>query len=326
MYFSQTVSQIQSIVKCASTNNVTVSARSGGHSYAAYALSGDIVVDMSNMQSVTLNPDNTAVVQTGTHLGSLALSIFEQGNRALPHGSCPYVCLFVVSNYCLMTYHHHFFFKVGTGGHTLYGGFGYFGRIGGLLLDTVVSADVVLANGTLVTLNETYHSDLFTAIRGGGPSFGLVVSWTYQTLPAPPTTVKYGLTFPGALTVSQAATVYSLWQSFIENKPDELAAAAVFGSAPQGSVTLQFDGNYYGTQEEAVALLTPFVNSIPSNLNPSFTSEPLGWIEGLEAFAGGNGNLNTTLAPDGVSPFILSSSTIYSLSNTLCSTILSMPR
>ena len=51
--------------------------------------------------------------------------------------------------------------QVGTGGHTLYGGFGYFGRIGGLLLDTVVEAEVVLADGSLVVASNTSYPDLF---------------------------------------------------------------------------------------------------------------------------------------------------------------------
>lgn len=53
---------------------------------------------MSMMKSITLNPDYTAVVQTGNHLGNLALTIFNEGGRALPHGSCPYVsfCFFLL--------------------------------------------------------------------------------------------------------------------------------------------------------------------------------------------------------------------------------------
>lgn len=122
--------------------------------------------------------------------------------------------------------------------------------------------------------------------------------------------------------MKDATCVYNSWQKFIENKPDEFAAAAVFGSSASGTVTLEFDGNYYGTQQEAITLLQPFVNSIPSNLGAKLVTQPLGWLEGLEAFAGGNGNLNTSLAPDAVSlslfffgkltPTINSTSTIRS--------------
>ena len=83
--------QVQAIVACAAKAGLSVSAKSGGHSYSAYGLSGDVVVDMEKFKGITLNEDGTAVVQTGNRLGELAQAIFDMGGRALPHGSCPYV-------------------------------------------------------------------------------------------------------------------------------------------------------------------------------------------------------------------------------------------
>jgi FAD/FMN-containing dehydrogenase len=54
---------------------------------------------------------------------------------------------------------------VGTGGHTSFGGFGPYSRQAGLLLDRVVAADVVLANGTAVTAAQSKYSDLFWVRR-----------------------------------------------------------------------------------------------------------------------------------------------------------------
>lgn len=71
---------------------MSISARSGGHSYAAYGLSGDIVIDMVKFKNITVNQkDFTARVETGNRLGEVATQIFAEGGRALPHGSCPYV-------------------------------------------------------------------------------------------------------------------------------------------------------------------------------------------------------------------------------------------
>lgn len=90
--YSTTVAQIQDTIKCAHDSGVSISARSGGHSYAAYGLSGDIVIDMVNFKNITVNPKNfLARVETGNRLGNVATEIFAQGERALPHGSCPYV-------------------------------------------------------------------------------------------------------------------------------------------------------------------------------------------------------------------------------------------
>ncbi|KAF8514055.1 hypothetical protein JB92DRAFT_172397 [Gautieria morchelliformis] len=255
--------QIQSIVACAANASLSVSAKSGGHSYAAYGLAGDVVVDLGNLKGLTLNPDGTAVVQTGNRLGDVATGIFNQGQRALAHGSCPYV---------------------GSGGHTLYGGFGYFSRIGGLLLDQVVSAKVVLANGTLVTASNTSNTDLFWAIRGGGPSFGIVTSWTYQTVPAPPTTVNYQIQL-GTLSVDQLVSAYLAWQSFASTAPKELAMAAVLG-ASGGTVSMTFSGNYYGSASQFQAVIAPLMGSLPSGA--SLSANALGWIEGLVALSGSN--------------------------------------
>lgn len=132
------------IVKCASTNSFKVSARSGGHSYAAFGLGGqdnNLVVDLRNLKSVTLQSDGVTVVSgTGNRLGDLAQQIYNLNKRALPHGTCPYV---------------------GSGGHAGMGGFGLWSRTSGLLLDRIVAAQVVLANGTIVTASATSNTDLF---------------------------------------------------------------------------------------------------------------------------------------------------------------------
>jgi len=71
-----------------------VTARSGGHSYAAYGLGGqdgNLVVDLRRLNEITLNEDNTVVSGTGNRLGDLATGIYNAGRRGLPHGTCPYV-------------------------------------------------------------------------------------------------------------------------------------------------------------------------------------------------------------------------------------------
>ncbi|KAF8574439.1 FAD-binding domain-containing protein [Ramaria rubella] len=273
-----TVPQIQSIVSCAAQANFSVSAKSGGHSYAAYGLSGEIVIDMQNFKGLTLNKDETVRVETGNRLGEVATGIFAMGGRALPHGSCPYV---------------------GTGGHTLYGGFGYFSRLGGLLLDTVVSAEVVLANGTAVTASNTSHTDLFWALRGGGPSFGLVTAWTYATFAAPPTTVNYEIAF-GNLTAAAAASAYTTFEAFCTEAPDALALAAVFTPGPpgQGEVGLSFEGDFYGSEAEFWEVMGGFIGELEGQAGlkgrVNVTAQALGWIQGLEALGGDNGTLDTS--------------------------------
>jgi FAD/FMN-containing dehydrogenase len=55
----------------------------------------------------------------------------------------------------------------------------------GLIIDSLLSVDLVTATGQLVTASETENSDLFWAVRGAGANFGIIVSATYRVYDAP---------------------------------------------------------------------------------------------------------------------------------------------
>ncbi|CAG8493318.1 5215_t:CDS:2 [Acaulospora colombiana] len=238
------VQDVEKVVKCGASSGVPVVGRSGGHSYAGFGLGGvdgALVCDLSHMKNITLVGDN-AVVQTGNLLGEVATYLWENGQKALPHGTCP---------------------KVGTGGHTSYGGFGPFSRMHGLLLDRVVSAEVVLANGTTVTASQSSNPDLLWALKGAGPSFGIVTSWTYATVPAPPTAVAYDIDLPYFLTPESLASTFNKFQSFVRTAPKELAMSFSMGAYANGVILGGFfQGNYFGTKAEFEALVNPFIESV----------------------------------------------------------------
>lgn len=133
---------------CAAKNNVKVQPRGGGHGYASFALggkSGSMVIDLQSFNTVTLDSNNIAKVGGGVRLGNLATAIYNQAQRALPHGTCP---------------------GVGVGGHATHGGFGLSSRAWGLTLDTIVALDVVLANGTSVHATSTAYPDIYYVSTG----------------------------------------------------------------------------------------------------------------------------------------------------------------
>lgn len=85
--------EVSSSLKCAKLYGVKVQARGGGHSYASFGLGGkdgSLVIDMNRFNTVDVDPGTQiAKVGSGVRLGNMATSLYQQGGRALPHGTCP---------------------------------------------------------------------------------------------------------------------------------------------------------------------------------------------------------------------------------------------
>lgn len=88
-----TVAHIQAAVSCAAKVGVKVNAKSGGHSYASFGLGGEnghLVVQLDRMNQVTYDKTSQiATVQPGARLGHVATQLYQQGQRAFSHGTCP---------------------------------------------------------------------------------------------------------------------------------------------------------------------------------------------------------------------------------------------
>lgn len=135
------------------------------------------------MQSIKLNGE-IATVGGGVRLGNLAQGVWDQGKRALSHGTCP---------------------GVGIGGHFTHGGYGHTSRNWGLALDHIVAADVVLADGSLVHATSTESPDIFWAIRGAADSFGIVTNFYLKTHAAPEAVTYFSFQWGDALFKTQKA-------------------------------------------------------------------------------------------------------------------------
>src|SRR5205823_7417159 len=134
--------------------------RAGGHYYAGYSTTTGLVLDITRKNTVTVNA-NTGIVTVGG--GARLIDVYAalaQYGLALPAGSCP---------------------TVGIAGLALGGGVGVLGRKFGLTCDTLLSAQVVVADGRLLACDASSNADLFWALRGGGGgNFGVVTSFTFQ--------------------------------------------------------------------------------------------------------------------------------------------------
>ena len=102
----------------------------------------------------------------------------------------------------------------------------------GMAVDNLLSAEVVLASGEVVTASEDTDRDLFWALRGGGGNFGVVTSFEYRTHP-----LASVLGGPVLHPLAAAPQLFSFYREFAADLPDELSTQAVFLHAPDGSGT-----------------------------------------------------------------------------------------
>ncbi|KAF7320857.1 Glucooligosaccharide oxidase [Mycena chlorophos] len=277
--YPSTVKELSEVVKVGFENNLRVTARSGGHSYIANALEGQIVIDVSNFKNISVDPvAKTAVIGSGNRLGDIALALNDYG-LAMPHGTCPYV---------------------GIGGHSSYGGFGFDSRMWGLTLDNVLAIDLVLANGTVATASETQNPDLFWAMRGAGPSFAITTAIKFKLYTPPQTVIIFSYNWQ--LTASGAADALGKFQAFVE----ESNLPAVFGSEivltrgnVEGNVTFALSGAWQGNPNLLNGTVKPYLDAMPPLHAESFFTG--NWIESLENLGGGS--LNTSAAPDDTDTF-----------------------
>ncbi|MFD2420814.1 FAD-binding oxidoreductase [Amycolatopsis pigmentata] len=147
-------------VRFAREHGLEIAVRGGGHNAGGLGVWDDaLVIDLSPLRSVNVDPVNHTVrVDGGCTWGDVDHATVAFG-MATPSG---------------------FLASTGVGGLTLGGGIGYLSRRFGLTVDNLLSADVVLADGSFVTASDTSHSDLFWALRGGGGNFGVVTSFTFR--------------------------------------------------------------------------------------------------------------------------------------------------
>jgi hypothetical protein len=230
---------VQACLAFARRFNLPLVPRCGGHSYAGYSTTTGIVLDVTRMSTVTVNASaGTATIGAGTRLIDVYSALAQQG-MVLPAGSCP---------------------TVGISGLTLGGGVGVIGRKYGLTCDSLLSAQVVLADGRVLTCNASSNADLFWALRGGGGgNFGVVTSFTFRVYPVGALSL-FTLRWPW----SSAATVVDAWQHWAPQAPDEIWSNCLLQATADKSSDplIQVNGVYVGDVAPLNTLLAQLTNQI----------------------------------------------------------------
>jgi len=244
-------------VKFATDNGVLTAVRGGGHSVAGNAMSqGGLTIDLSPMKDVAIDDAGFVTVGPGCLLGELDAATQAQG-RVIPGG--------IVST-------------TGVAGLTLGGGFGWLTRKYGMTIDSLVSVDMVLADGTQLTASETENQDLFWGIRGGGGNFGIVTSFKFKSYKFGPEVFCGLIVKPFA----EAQQYLNFHASYVESMPDEISIWAVPRLAPplpflpedvHGKRVLIIPFMHTGDQASGERLIQP-VRDFGTNLGEHFGMAP----------------------------------------------------
>ena len=204
----RTASDVARSVRFARDRDLVLAVRGGGHNIAGNAMvDGGLVIDLSPMKSVVMDPERrVARVEPGVTLGEFDRKAQEHG-LATPTG---------INS------------TTGIAGLTLGGGFGWLTRKYGLTIDSLISADVVTAEGLLITASERENADLFWAIRGGGGNFGVVTSFEFRLHPVGPQVLAGLIVHP----FDGAGETLRRYRDVVNGAPDELTAWVVLRKAP----------------------------------------------------------------------------------------------
>jgi FAD/FMN-containing dehydrogenase len=201
------IADIMMAVRFGRENNLLTAIRGGGHNAGGLGICDDgIVIDLSRMKNVYVDPKaKTARVAPGCVWGDVDHATHLFG-MATPSG--------VIST-------------TGVAGLTLGGGIGHLSRRYGLTIDNLLSVDMILADGKMVTADAKQNPDLFWAVRGGGGNFGVVTSFLFRLNPVD--SVYAGPTF---WPVEQTEEVLKAYREFIVQAPEDVNGFFAFLTVP----------------------------------------------------------------------------------------------
>jgi FAD/FMN-containing dehydrogenase len=248
------------VARCASTedvvaavdfarrNGLLVAVRSGGHSVAGNSTCDDgIVIDLRGLNTIEVDPQaKVARAGGGVSWGEFDAATQEHGLHT-PGGRVT---------------------TTGIGGFTTGGGYGWTSSKHGLTCDNLVSAEVVLADGSVVRASERENPELFWGIRGGGGNFGVVTEFELRLHELGPIVMAGLAMWP----LARGHEVMRAWRDIADAAPDELSTAAVFITAPpeefvpdhlKGQTVLGVAAIYVGDVHAGERAVQPLKNLAP---------------------------------------------------------------
>ena len=243
-----TPSDVAHALQLADREDYAVAVRSGGHSVAGMSVNdGGMVIDVRPMKTISVDPDaRTATVGAGVTWSEFDRAAQEHG-LATTGGRVS---------------------TTGVSGFTLGGGSGWAERKFGLACDTLISVDLVTADGQQITASRTERPELFWALHGGGGNFGVATAFEFQLYPLGPTVLAGLLAWP----VDQANEVARVYRDLAFDSPDELGSGLVILTGPpeefvpehlRGATIAAIAVLWAGDPNEGQDFVKPFVDLNP---------------------------------------------------------------
>ena len=197
---------VSAAVRAARAAGLPFTVRAGGHSISGRSVrDGALCIDLRALNAVEVGGE-TVRVGGGALLVEVDAASQEHG-LAVPAGHISHT---------------------GVGGLTLGGGIGWLMRHHGLTIDSLVAAEVVLADGSVVRASEDEHADLLWALRGGGGDFGVVTRFVFRGRRVGPLVLAGFLVHPWG----RAREALRATRDFMEGAPDELTVFDCLVTAP----------------------------------------------------------------------------------------------
>ena len=160
MVFPTSTKHVATLVRFSQNNSLDIAVCGGGHAAnGASSTDGGMCINLSKMQAVSVDSSTKYVTVQGGALWQDVYIAAEKYGLALVGGICG---------------------NVGVGGLGLMGGYGWLTGAHGLTVDNIVEAEMVLADGSIVRASHLENPDLYWAIRGAGPCFGIATSIVFQ--------------------------------------------------------------------------------------------------------------------------------------------------
>ncbi|WP_328848650.1 FAD-binding oxidoreductase [Micromonospora zamorensis] len=252
--------EVAHAVRVAAQCHLPLSVRSGGHDWAGRALrDGGVVLDLTGLRAVDIDVDSATVTIGGGVTATGLLAAARPYDLVVPTGTVG---------------------DVGMAGLALAGGYGPLCGRFGLTLDSLLGAEVVLADGRRVTADPRHDAELYWALRGGGGNVGVVTELRFRAHRLPG--VLAGMIM---FALAEAPAVLRGYGALIAEAPDELTVMTGFLPGPAGEPVIFVCPFYSGPDLDAGlpwmdrlrALGTPLVDQIA----------PMPYADALRMFDGG---------------------------------------